>query len=153
MPGQPDGSIIIDTEINSDGFKAGSAELLDAIKALSAEVKNLGQALKDLFGKTMAPDIDTSGAERKIAALETEVQELQAALSKLKNAEATGGNATPQVDIGGVVSRASSLQRQIDAISSSIEKLEPTFQKALSGGETAMDAFQGKATTLEKQIA
>lgn len=153
MPGQPDGSIIIDTEINSDGFKAGSAELLDAIKALSAEVKNLGQALKDLFGKTMAPDIDTSGAERKIAALETEVQELQAALNKLQNAEATGGNATPQVDIGGVVTSASSLQRQIDAISSSIEKLEPTFQKALSGGETAMDAFQGKATTLEKQIA
>lgn len=153
MPGQPDGSIIIDTEINSDGFKAGSAELLDAIKALSAEVKNLGQALKDLFGKTMAPDIDTSGAERKIAALETEVQELQAALNKLQNAEAAGGNATPRADVGGTVNRASSLQQQIDAINSSIEKLEPTFQKALSGGETAMDAFQGKAATLEKQIA
>lgn len=153
MPGQPDGSIIIDTEINSDGFKAGSAELLDAIKALSAEVKNLGQALKDLFGKTVAPDIDTSGAERKIAALETEVQELQAALNKLQNAEAAEGNATPRADVGGTVNRASSLQQQIDTINSSIEKLEPTFQKALSGGETAMDAFQGKAATLEKQIA
>lgn len=153
MPGQPDGSIIIDTEINSDGFKAGSAELLDAIKALSAEVKNLGQALKDLFGKTMAPDIDTSGAERKIAALETEVQELQAALNKLQNTEAAGGNATPRADVGGTANRASALQRQIDAVNSSIERLEPAFQKALSGGETAMDAFQGKAVALEKQIA
>ena len=44
MADQADGSIIIDTEINSDGFKAGSAELLAAIKALSTEVKNLGQA-------------------------------------------------------------------------------------------------------------
>ena len=35
MADQADGSIIIDTEINSDGFKAGSAELLADIKALS----------------------------------------------------------------------------------------------------------------------
>ena len=38
MADQADGSIIIDTEINSDGFKAGSAELLAAIKALSTEI-------------------------------------------------------------------------------------------------------------------
>ena len=43
MADQADGSIIIDTEINSDGFKAGSAELLAAIKALSTEVKNRRQ--------------------------------------------------------------------------------------------------------------
>ena len=40
MAGQADGSIIIDTELSTDGFKAGSAELPAAIKALSDEVKN-----------------------------------------------------------------------------------------------------------------
>ena len=49
MADQADGSIIIDTEINSDGFKAGSAELLAAIKALSTEVKNLGQNAERTF--------------------------------------------------------------------------------------------------------
>lgn len=56
MADQADGSIIIDTEINSDGFKAGSAELLAAIKALSTEVKNLGQTLKELFSKPLTPE-------------------------------------------------------------------------------------------------
>lgn len=63
MADQADGSIIIDTEINSDGFKAGSAELLAAIKALSTEVKNLGQTLKELFSKPLTPEINTGGAE------------------------------------------------------------------------------------------
>ena len=70
MADQADGSIIIDTEINSDGFKAGSAELLAAIKALSTEVKNLGQTLKELFSKPLTPEINTGGAEDKVAALE-----------------------------------------------------------------------------------
>ena len=77
MADQADGSIIIDTEINSDGFKAGSAELLAAIKALSTEVKNLGQTLKELFSKPLTPEINTGGAEDKVAALEAKVQELQ----------------------------------------------------------------------------
>ena len=76
MADQADGSIIIDTEINSDGFKAGSAELLAAIKALSTEVKNLGQTLKELFSKPLTPEINTGGAEDKVAALEAKVQEL-----------------------------------------------------------------------------
>ena len=80
MADQADGSIIIDTEINSDGFKAGSAELLAAIKALSTEVKNLGQTLKELFSKPLTPEINTGGAEDKVAALEAKVQELQASL-------------------------------------------------------------------------
>ena len=35
MAEHADGSIIIDTEINSKGFKAGSDELLAAIKSLT----------------------------------------------------------------------------------------------------------------------
>lgn len=85
MADQADGSIIIDTEINSDGFKAGSAELLAAIKALSTEVKNLGQTLKELFSKPLTPEINTGGAEDKVAALEAKVQELQTSLEELQN--------------------------------------------------------------------
>lgn len=157
MADQADGSIIIDTEINSDGFKAGSAELLAAIKALSTEVKNLGQTLKELFSKPLTPEINTGGAEDKVAALEAKVQELQTSLEELQNTNGSGtpapGTATPQVNIGGVTEKASGLQREIDAVNSSVQKLEPTFQKAMSGSESAMTSFEGKASTLESKIA
>lgn len=157
MADQADGSIIIDTEINSDGFKAGSAELLAAIKALSTEVKNLGQTLKELFSKPLTPEINTGGAEDKVAALEAKVQELQTSLKELQNTNGSGTpapeTATPQVNIGGVTEKASGLQREIDAVNSSVQKLEPTFQKAMSGSESAMTSFEGKASTLESKIA
>ena len=157
MADQADGSIIIDTEINSDGFKAGSAELLAAIKALSTEVKNLGQTLKELFSKPLIPEINTGGAEDKVAALEAKVQELQTSLEELQNTNGSGTpapeTATPQVNIGGVTEKASGLQREIDAVNSSVQKLEPTFQKAMSGSESAMTSFEGKASTLESKIA
>lgn len=157
MADQADGSIIIDTEINSDGFKAGSAELLAAIKALSTEVKNLGQTLKELFSKPLTPEINTGGAEDKVAALEAKVQELQTSLEELQNTNGSGTpapeTATPQVNIGGVTEKASGLQHEIDAVNSSVQKLEPTFQKAMSGSESAMTSFEGKASTLESKIA
>lgn len=157
MADQADGSIIIDTEINSDGFKAGSAELLAAIKALSTEVKNLGQTLKELFSKPLTPEINTGGAEDKVAELEAKVQELQASLEELQNTNGSGTptpeTATPQVNIGGVTEKASGLQREVDAVNSSVQKLEPTFQKAMSGSESAMTSFEGKASTLESKIA
>ena len=157
MADQADGSIIIDTEINSDGFKAGSAELLAAIKALSTEVKNLGQTLKELFSKPLTPEINTGGAEDEVAALEAKVQELQASLEELQNTNGSGTpapeTATPQVNIGGVTEKASGLQREIDAVNSSVQKLEPTFQKAMSGSESAMTSFEDKASTLESKIA
>ena len=153
MAGQADGSIIIDTELNSDGFKAGSAELLAAIKALSEEVKNLRNTLTDLFKKPLTPEVNTSSAEDQVAALEAQVNELEAAMEELRNAGQTGETAAPEINMGGTTQRASDLQRQIDAVNTSVERLEPTFQKAMSGSESAMTTFEGKASALETKIA
>lgn len=152
MAGQADGSIIIDTELNSDGFKAGSAELLAAIKSLSEEVKNLGATLKEIFSKSLTPEVNTSGAEEKVAALEAQVQELEAAMEELQNTGNTGETTAPEVNLGGTTQKASDLQRQIDAVNTSVERLEPTFQKAMSGSESAMATFEGKASVLEEKI-
>ena len=153
MADQADGSIIIDTELSTDGFKAGSAELLAAIKALSDEVKNLRTTLTELFTKPLTPEINTSGAEDKVAALEAQVHELEAAIEELRNAGPTGETAGPQVNMGGTTQKASELQREIDAVNTSVERLEPTFQKAMSGSESAMATFEGKASTLQGKIA
>lgn len=88
MADQADGSIIIDTEINSDGFKAGSAELLAAIKALSTEVKNLGQTLKELFSKPLTPEINLADV-----AVEAPTAKAACALCKDWYFKTTGKNA------------------------------------------------------------
>lgn len=244
MAGDVAGSVIVDTELNSDGFKAGSAELLAAIKSLSSEVKALGQILKETFsgsgaginatdGKVQeleatvsslraevqtlkatitelqgkldelgkkpaaetpvsgisqeaqeanakiaalqakikqlegemagmqseleaafaAPanlDFDTDAAEAKIEALENKVRELEATIAQLQTGGAT---ATPTANFGGTAASASGLQRQVDAVNNSVSRLEPTFQKALGGSESALTSFEMKASELESKIA
>ena len=49
MADHADGSIIVDTQLDSEGFKAGSSELLEAIKSLSKEMRTLGETLKSTF--------------------------------------------------------------------------------------------------------
>lgn len=46
MAGQADGSIYVNTELDPQGFKAGSERMKGAIKSLSAQVKQLGPSLK-----------------------------------------------------------------------------------------------------------
>lgn len=152
MAGQADGSIIIDTELRSDGFKAGSAELLAGIKALSNELKNLRADLTKIFSKSFSPEVDTGNAEKNIASLESRIRDLETELSGLKNSSATN-DVGPQISFDGPTQKASDFQRQIDAVNSSVERLEPTFQKAMSGNESAMATFEGKASVLEAKIA
>lgn len=153
MAEQAEGSIIIGTELNSDGFKAGSKELLAAITALSEEVKNLGATLKGIFEKPLTPEVNTSSAEDQVAALEAQVRELEAAMEEMRNAGSPGQTAAPEVNMGGTTQKASDLQRQIDSVNSSVERLEPTFQKAMSGSESSMTSFEGRASALENKIA
>lgn len=244
MADQADGSIIVDTEVNADGFKAGSAELLAAIKSLSNEVKTLGQILKETFGgsdksvgstdgkvqaleatiaslqaqvkslqdtvaalqeklnslnsgqTTQTPldgvtdaaqganeqvtaleakikelegviagmqkqldaaasapsevDFDTEAAEAKIAALENKIGELESTIADMQSGE--GETATQTVDFGGTPQKASSLQKQIDAVNSSVDRLGPTFQRAMGGSESAMTSFETKAGSLNTKI-
>lgn len=153
MQGQADGSIIIDTELNSKGFEAGSSELLVAIKALSNEIKTLNTDLKEAFSKSLTPEVNTSGAESNVSALEAHIRELEAELEQLQQASSKVGEATQTTGIGGATQKASELQRQIDAVNTSVERLEPTAQRAMSGSESAMTTFEGKAAALENKIA
>ena len=152
MAGQADGSIIIDTELKSDGLKADSEELLSAIKSLSAEVKALGQTLKGLFAKPLKPEIDTQDANAEVAALEDKVKELQAAIREMQ-ASSVGGEAAPAVSLGNTPVKSSGIEKEVNAVRNSVEKLEPTFRKAMSGSESAAESFGEKVSAIEDKIA
>lgn len=126
MAGQVDGSIIIDTEIDAQGFKAGSYKLLDAIKSLTKSIETLDGTLKNTFknnnkdidasdtkikqlentiaqlktesNQPVKTNIDISEAEAKISALENKIRELESLLSKSQ--PVNGGSVTPPVNSG-----------------------------------------------------
>ena len=49
MAGKADGSIVIDTKVDTKGFDAGSSELLSAMKSLSEQLKQLGDLINTVF--------------------------------------------------------------------------------------------------------
>ena len=83
MADQADGSIIVDTEIDAQGFRAGSAELQRAIKSLNTKIEALGPTFqKALSGNASA----MSTFDSKAAALESTISQLEAKLESLGNA-------------------------------------------------------------------
>ena len=82
MAEHADGSIIVDTEIDPQGFKAGSSELQRAIKSLNKKMEALGPTFqKALSGNASA----LSTFDSKAAALEDTISQLEAKIESLGN--------------------------------------------------------------------
>lgn len=80
MAEHADGSIIVDTDIDSSGFKSGSAELKSAIKSLTNKVSGLGPT----FQKAMSGNAKAMGTfEAKASALKSKITDLEAKMAKL----------------------------------------------------------------------
>lgn len=166
MSGQADGSVIVDTELNSEGFKAGSAELLAAIKSLSNEVKTLGKVLKDTFSSNQgvtATDSKVQALEATITSLRAEVQSLKTQLSELQEKfDNLGGAKTAETPIDGIAESAqkadgevAELQARIKELEGTISGLQSQFAEAL---EDPMDvrfdtsAAEAQISSLESRI-
>ncbi len=82
MAEHADGSIIVDTEIDAQGFKAGSSELQRAVKSLNTKIQSLGPTFeKALSGNANA--IATFDA--KATALESTISDIEAKMESLAN--------------------------------------------------------------------
>lgn len=167
MAGQTDGSIIIDTELNSDGFKAGSAELLAAIKSLSNEIKDLGKTLRETFGGN---DKSVSTTDNKVQALEATISSLQAEAESLKSTiteledklNHLGGNQPPETPVDGVTEAAQGADAQVAVLQARIKELEDTVSSLQSELEAAFaipadidfdsDAAEAKIASLESKV-
>ena len=73
-----DGSVMVDTELDPQGFKAGSAEMKSAVKSLEASVKALGPALKRAAkgGSFKDYQAEADKARASIAEMERELEAL-----------------------------------------------------------------------------
>lgn len=82
MAGQADGSIIIDTRLDSKGFKAGSAELLSAIKSLTGKVEKLQKQMQKVGEQKIASD-EYKQVQQDIAQAEKYLAQYNQRLAKL----------------------------------------------------------------------
>lgn len=79
MAGQADGSIYVNTELDPEGFKAGSDRMKTAVKSLETQVNKLGPALrKAVNGKDGGMETYRTQAEEAEAAIAEMEEELEA---------------------------------------------------------------------------
>ena len=78
MAAQADGSVYINTELDPEGFKAGSDRMKNAVKSLESQVKALGPKLKSALRTGDFQDYanSTDQATAKIADMEKELDAL-----------------------------------------------------------------------------
>ena len=80
MAEHADGSIVIDTEMDLEGFKAGSSKMQKAVKSMNTTFKNLGPT----FQKALSGNISAiSSFEAKAAALESTISGIKGKMESL----------------------------------------------------------------------
>lgn len=82
MYGQADGSIIIDTELDSQGFEAGSKELESAISSFGKTISKIGQSLNSL-GPTFTRALQGSGSA--INSFDSKIGKVDESLQKARD--------------------------------------------------------------------
>lgn len=82
MYGQADGSIIIDTELDSQGFEAGSKELESAISSFEKTISKIGQSLNSL-GPTFTRALQGSGSA--ISSFDSKIGKIDESLQKARD--------------------------------------------------------------------
>lgn len=123
MAQQADGSIIVDTELDTQKFQAGSAEMHRAVKSLAGTVKSLGPTFqKALSGSESA----ASTFNAKAAALEDTIAELQEKLRGLENAR------VPTDDFQWLTTEIEKANSQLNALEDKQAKMRDTGVKTNS---------------------
>lgn len=117
MP-QADGTIIIDTEINADGMKAGSKEVEAAVRRMAASVNDLGTKAKTALNK----QVDS------FAKLNQEYAAQAQKVEELKRKVAEYGNQKVPTD------EYSEIQAQIDQARAKMDRLTASQEKFLAMG-------------------
>lgn len=114
MANQADGTIYVDTEIDAEGFRAGSAELQRAIKSLSASVNNLGP----LFQKALA------GNEKAVQSFQSKAAALQETISQLETKmQALGTKTVPTEQYSKLSADIAKLETRFDSLMDKQDKM------------------------------
>lgn len=145
--GYSDGSIIVNTDLDTKGFEAGSQRMKNAVDSATTSFEQMGEHLKNAVNKGVqatqnaAPLIDN--------AVQQSVGAFQAGANRAQSFIDQWAQAMPQKQFD---SGLKSLGKMIDSVSGKIENLSQSYTKAADGGEKAISQFENKATTVESSL-
>lgn len=163
-----DGAIVIDTELDRDGFEKGAEKLYGAVKDLTQAVEILGDNMMRSFGK-MSPMLQAianataSISERMGAAatqtaaanervIDTEERVAQAAQSAAGAINAQGEATTTFTGaVNSSRTTVSALEREVNSLSSGIQAVAQSAETGFANGKAVL-AFDSKLVALEERL-
>lgn len=168
MASNSDGSIVIDTELDNSGFKAGEGKLLSAINSLVNKIDGIGESLKQSFNG-MAPVLqsiarNTEGiysimasngqqaaeANREVTATQAEMGQAtaQATQEVQQQGQAISGLASQS---GAAVSSISSLEREVNSLSANMQSISQSAELGFNNGKAVL-SFDAKLTAMQQKL-
>lgn len=139
MADEYDGRVVIDTELDTDGFKKGSDKLIDALKGVETKINNLGDAAARAFeepqkleikAEAPKPEEIREGLEEAVEAAEEELPPVQ-----------------PHLDSAALDKEAGAMERKLSGITNEIYRMVSASAQGFrsSGAVLAFDNQLGKA--------
>lgn len=148
MTGQPDGSIIIDTELDPQGFDAGSKELESAISSFEKTISKIGQSLNSL-GPTFTRALQ--GSESAITSFDSKIGQIDESLVKAR--EEIAAMESQLQELANAQVPTEQYTKIQNAIRQDEEELEKLIQKQEAlGANGAYEAVE-KYEALKSEIA
>ena len=168
MASNADGSIVIDTELDNSGFKAGEGKLLSAINSLVNKIDNIGESVKQSFSG-MVPMLqgiarNTEGiyslmasngqqaaeANREVTATQAEMAQTtaQATQQVQQQGQAISGLASQS---GSAVSSVSGLEREVNSLSANMQSISQSAELGFNNGKAVL-SFDAKLTAMQQKL-
>lgn len=144
MP-QADGTILIDTEIRTDGVKPGVKEIEAACKRSAAIAQELGTSIEKSTVSMVDLENKSSGAANSVKALSSDLDSTSEATQKLGNNSDIAAN-----DIQKVGDRAKEASPPIDELG---DKSESTAQKLQNAGDKIKTVGTGLTAGITAPLA
>lgn len=158
MADHNDGSIIIDTELDNDGFEKGSGKLLNAVKDLTNAVDNMGDNMMQSFGQITPLLSSIAGSVSQLTgSMKAEATQMSAANEELVASEQRVASSAQQTagvlanSSGVAQTSASGLEKQINSINNSLEAVSRSAESGFSSGSAVL-SFDNKLNTLEGNL-
>ena len=138
MAERADGSIVVDVDLDAEGFKAGSAELQRAVKSFSAQAEKIGPA----FQKAM------SGNMSAIAAFNGKAQLLESTMASVRKEMLASADAmAPTGESEALVSMAEKAKKAEEQLQKQVSATQAKYNAA----EAALEEYYKKSEELDKE--
>lgn len=142
--GYSDGSVVVSTDLDTQGFEAGSERMKNAIDSSTEKFQELGDTLKTAIDQGVqavqdsAPLIDKALNE-SVNSFQTSSEEIQGWIDKW-------AEAIPEKKFE---SSISAIQKMLDGLESKFSEVSQAYSTAADGGSREISKFETKASSAE----